>query len=275
MRMRLTESVERAFMILETFSPESPKLLLREISEKIDLPKVTILRYLQTLRALGYIHQNPETKRYHLSPRAMLLGYTALASIELREFALPHLQELSRLTDQNVNLGIVDKTEVVYVECIKSRRRMRVANYVGSRLNLYRTSIGLTLLAFMREEELNATVEKLLGDPGARRDLGKNAERLFEKLERVRSDGYAVNDEQFIPGSRGIAAPILDGRGDLEAAVNMPVFSSEVSLKRLLSDYLPPLLDTARRISEGRGYRKELHVESRKPLLRNRRSQAQ
>jgi len=256
MRMRLTESVERAFMILEAFSPEFPKLTLQQLSENVNLPKVTLLRYLQTIKTLGYIQQDSESKRYYLSPRAMLLGYTALASIELREFALPYLQDLSRLTDQNVNLGIIDKTEVVYVECIKSRRRMQVPNYVGSRLNLYKTSIGLTLLAFISEADLKATMEEILSDPEARQDLGPKGGRLREKIQKVRADGYAVNDEQFIPGSRGIAAPIFDGRGNLEAAINMPVFSSEVSLDHLLSNYLPPLLDTAKRISEGRGYRK-------------------
>ena len=264
MRAKLTESVERAFMILEAFSPETPRIALQQLSERIDLPKVTIFRYIRTLEGLGYIHRDPASKTYNLTPRVMLLGYTALASIDLREFALPYLQELSRLTSQNINLGIIDKTDVVYIECVKSRRRLHVPNYVGSRLSIYRTSIGLALLAFLPEADLAPIIEMILKTPDARQYLGPKGKLLSEKLRKVRTDGYAVNDEQFISGSRGIAAPIFDERGEIEAAINMPVFSSEVSLNHLLSNYLPSLLDTAKRISEGRGYRKELHVDSKK-----------
>jgi IclR family pca regulon transcriptional regulator len=263
MRAKLTESVQRAFMILEAFSPDTPRIKLQQLSEKVYLPKVTIFRSIRTLEGLGYIHRDPASKTYNLTPRVMLLGYTALASIDLREFALPYLQELTRLTSQNVNLGIIDKTEVVYIECVKSRRRLHVPNYVGSRLNIYRTSIGLALLAFMPAADLAPIVEMISKTPDAREYLGAKGKLLWEKLRKVRTDGYAVNDEQFIPGSRGIAAPIFDGRGEIEAAINMPVFSSEVTLEDLLDEYLPLLLETARKISEGRGYRKNQQVAER------------
>ena len=270
MRAKLTESVERAFMILEAFSPETPRIALQQLSERIDLPKVTIFRYIRTLEGLGYIHRDPASKTYNLTPRVMLLGHTALASIDLREFALPYLQELSRLTSQNINLGIIDKTDVVYIECVKSRRRQYVPNYVGSRLNIYRTSIGLVLLAFMPAADLAPIIEMILKTPDARQYLGPKGKLLSEKLRKVRTDGYAVNDEQFITGSRGIAAPIFDGKGEIEASINMPVFSSEVTLEDVLDEYLPLLLETARKISEGRGYREGLQVAERVNVPRGR-----
>jgi IclR family pca regulon transcriptional regulator len=254
MRAKLLESVERTFKILEAFSSEAPRMSMQQISQKVGLPKVTAFRYLRTFVSLGYVAFDPEVKKYHLTPRAMLLGFTALASIDLREVALPYMQELSRQTNQNVNLGIWDRTEVVYIECIKSRRAMRVANYVGTRLNMYRTSIGLVLLAFMEKADATSVAEEILEERDAQIYLGKGGEKLWPRLETVRANGYALNNEEFIPGSRGIAVPVFDGRGSLEAAINMAVFSSEVGLEDLLTDYLPALRDTAKKISQARGW---------------------
>ena len=68
-------------------------------------------------------------------------------------------------------------------------------------------------------------------------------------IEETRRNGYSVSNEEFIPGIRGIAAPILSATGNVEAAINMPVFTRTVSQKQLIKRYAPMLVDTANRIS--------------------------
>jgi len=67
------------------------------------------------------------------------------------------------------------------------------------------------------------------------------------RLEEVRRQGYALNDEEFTKGVRSIAAPIFDKQGCVEGAVNMPVFSHQVSVSKLIKIYLPMLLDATER----------------------------
>jgi IclR family pca regulon transcriptional regulator len=186
----------------------------------------------------------------------MSLGFVVLASLELRDVAFPFLEELARMTDQNVNLGIADKTEVVYIERIKRRRILNIDNYVGSRLSIYRSSIGLALLAFMGESEFQHSLEEILKEAKGAPHVGSKGELLIERIEEVRKCGYAVNNEELMTGLRAIAAPVFDRRGRAEGAINLPVFSIEVSMEDLIDRYLPLLLETAEKISTARGFTK-------------------
>jgi IclR family pca regulon transcriptional regulator len=249
-------SLQRGMQILEAFTAAEPRLRLQQLTFKTELPKTTVFRFLRTLTSLNYLHFDLKTKTYSLGPRVMSLGFTVLSTLDLRDAALPHLEELSRISDQNVNLGILDKTEVVYVERIKRRRILNIDLHVGSRLDLYQSSIGRAILAFLAEDEFRRIFGEIMKDREARRRVGPGGKQLLKKLEEARRKGYALNDEEMIPGLRAIGAPVFNYKGIVEGAINMPVFSAEVSLRELTERYLPLLLDTAKKISATRGFMK-------------------
>jgi IclR family pca regulon transcriptional regulator len=250
---KLSESVRRVFSVLEAFSVISPTMTLQQVANKVGLPKVTSLRYLHTLTALGYVSREVNPALYRLSPKVLDLGFTALGGMELRQAAMPYLEELARISDQNVSLGILEKTEIMYVERIRRRHIVNIYS-IGSRISSYRSSIGCALLAFLPEADLRNTVAEILNkDPIAAKYIGPKGKQLFKFLTQVREKGYALNNEQFIPGMRGIGAPVLDARGVAEGAINIAVYSAEISLKELIDRYLPLLLETAHKISLVRG----------------------
>ena len=84
--------------------------------------------------------------------------------------------------------------------------------------------------------------------------VGRKGESLIKILERVRNRGFAMNDEEFTKGVRSIAAPIFNSEGEIEAAINMPVFSHRVGRRELIKKYLPMLLETAEKVSAVRGF---------------------
>jgi len=253
MGSKLTESVQRVFSVLEAFSVISPAMTLQQVSNKVGLPKVTALRYLHTLMVLGYVSREADPALYRLSPKVLDLGFTVLGSMELRQAAMPYLEELARISDQNVSLGILEKTEITYVERIRRRHIVNIYS-VGSRVNSYRSSIGCALLAFLPEADLQSTVAEILNkEPDAAKYIGPNGKQLLKFLKQVRKKGYALTNEQFIPGMRGIGAPVLDARGVAEGAINIAVYSTEISLKELIDRYVPLLLETARKVSLVRG----------------------
>jgi len=249
---KLTESVQRAFSVLEAFSIMSPAMTLQQVASSVGLPKVTALRYLRTLILLGYVSREADSALYRLSPKVLDLGFTVLGGMELRQAAMPYLEELGRISDQNVSLGILEKTEIMYVERIQRRHIVNIYS-VGSRVSSYRTSIGCALLAFLPEAELRSIVAKILEQPDAANHLGPKGEQFLALLKQVRKKGYAVNNEQYIPGMRGIGAPVLDARGTAEGAINIAVYSAEVSFEELIHRYVPLLLETARKVSLVRG----------------------
>jgi len=248
----LTDSVQRAFTILEAFSIISPALTLREVADGAGLPKVTALRYLRTLTNLGYVLRDTDPSRYKLGPKVLHLGFTVLGSIELRKVAIPYLEELSKIADQNVSLGILDNTEVLYVERI--RRRHIVDMYgVGSRISAWRTATGSVILAFLPDHELQGFIARLLEENGVGKAIGPKGSLLLKTLKNVRKEGYAVN-ERYTSGRRVIAAPVLNSDGFAEGAVNISVYGDEITRGQLVERYLPMLLETAQKISAARGY---------------------
>ena len=157
-----SQSLERGLAILSSFSSARPLLGVSELSRDVGLSRSTTHRYVATLSALGYLQQDAATRRYRLGPRVLDLGFSAINSMELREISVPHLQQLSDETGYTVNMAVLDRADIVYIErCRSSREGQREIDlnlHVGSRLPAYCTSLGKVLLADLDPEELEAVL---------------------------------------------------------------------------------------------------------------------
>jgi IclR family pca regulon transcriptional regulator len=254
MAVKAVESLRRGLHILEAFSAARPQQKLSEITRKTGLPKPTVYRLLQTLVGLDFVKYDPEETTYRLGPKVMSLGFAVLSGLDVREAAQPYLEQLSRELDQNVNLGVLDGGEVIYVTRIKRRRILNIDLHVGSRLGLHNTSIGRAILAWLDEPDRERIIAELLADPAKEAVIGPGAERLRAMLARVRAQGYAICDEEFAVGLRAAGAPVFNARGEVEAAINVAVFSPMCSRADLESRITPRLLDVAAQVSRIRGY---------------------
>jgi IclR family transcriptional regulator, pca regulon regulatory protein len=251
------KSLKKGLEILEAFTADTPYLKFFEISKKTKLPKSTISRLLYTLKVLNYIALEPQKKYYFLTPKVMELGFTVLSSMSMRTKAIPYLEELSRLTEQNVNLAILDGTKALYIHRVEKRKIVNINTYVGIRLNLYNTAIGRVILAFLDEGEIHSILNKLLKDSEAVKNIGPQGERLLESLKKIRKKGYDVDDESFMKGLRAVAAPIFNKKKKLEGAINISVFAFTVSRDHLIQQYVPLLIRAAEKISACLGLRED------------------
>ena len=107
--------------------------------------------------------------------------------------------------------------------------------------------MGDVLLADLTEEELERTLA-LPSKANMKARLSRTDEEFAEILPQVRRQGYAISDQRLSFGVRAISVPIIDGNGHTAATVNIPVHVAEVTMDELHEDYLPLLLDTARKI---------------------------
>ncbi|PKN67922.1 MAG: hypothetical protein CVU57_01525 [Deltaproteobacteria bacterium HGW-Deltaproteobacteria-15] len=247
-------SLQRGLTILETFTRERPKHNLQQLTQATNLPKTTVLRLLRTLVSLGYVRYEAASREYSLGPKVMSLGYATLAGMDLRDIARPCLHDLSRLSGQNVNLAVLDGIEAIYIERITRKQLISTDHTVGSRVNTHSTAVGRAMLAFLGDDELRDALGRLYDDPETARDLRLGREQFCRLLKSIRRNGYAVNNEEYIMGIRAIGAPIFNGSGRVEAAINMPVFSRSVSMKELTERFAPMLVNTAREISAMLGF---------------------
>jgi IclR family transcriptional regulator, pca regulon regulatory protein len=253
-----SQSLERGLAILSAFKSDRPLLGVSELGREVGLSRSTTHRYVATLATLGYLQQDPSTKRYQLGPRVLDLGFSAIHSMELREISAPQLQQLSDNTGFTVNMAILDGTDIVYIERCRSaragQREIDLNLHVGSRLPAYCTSMGKILLAYLPRDERDALLESIdLQQRGPNTLTARRALRV--ELERVREAGLAINNEELAYGLRSIAAPVLSQSGSIAAAINLAVHSSMVSMEELVERLSGPLRRTADDISARIGHR--------------------
>jgi IclR family pca regulon transcriptional regulator len=253
-----SQSLERGLAILSTFKPDRPLLGIADLARALDLNRSTTHRYVSTLTALGYLQRDPATRKYRLGPRVLDLGFSAINSMELREIATVHLQQLSDSTGRTVNMAILDGVDIVYIERVRSaqrgQREIDLNLHVGSRLPAYCTSMGKVLLAYLPPDQRDAVLDgsDLLAH-------GPNTlvqrQRLVAELDRVRTSGLGVNNEELAHGLRSIAAPVRSRTGEVVAAINLAMHRSSGSMEELVSHFGPSLQRTAAEISGHIGYR--------------------
>jgi IclR family pca regulon transcriptional regulator len=253
-----SQSLERGLAILSSFNSERPLIGVSELSRELELSRSTAHRYIATLAQLGYLQQDPDSRRYRLGPKVVDLGFSAINSMDVREISAPYLRQLSDETEHTVNLAILDGIEVVYIERCRTtgpgQRDIDLNLHVGSRLPAYCTAMGKAILAFVSEEQLEAAIAKIDFAPRGPNTL-TSPEAFREELARIRVSGIAVNNEELAYGLRSIAAPIHSNAGDVVAALNLAVHRTMASMDELIAHFGPLVARTARDISLGMGHR--------------------
>ena len=253
-----SQSLERGLAILAEFRPEAPERGISDLARALGLSRSTSHRYVATLARLGYLEQNPQTRKYRLGPRVLDLGFSAINSMELRQISAPHLQQLSDETGRTVNMAILDGADIVYIERCRTsgpgQREIDLALHVGSRLPAYCTSLGKVLLAFLPPEEQAGLIGRMqLVDRGPNTITTKAG--LAAELKRVRQRGVALNNEELAYGLRSMAVPVWGHGGEVVAAINLAVHRTAASIEDLVERLSPTMMRTAAEISARLGYR--------------------
>ena len=257
-RTGTSQSLERGLAILSTFASGRELIGVSELSRDLGLTRSTTHRYVATLARLGYLQQDPVTRKYSLGPRVLDLGFTAINSMELRHVAAPYLQRLCDETGHTVNMAILDDVDIVYVERFRASRRgqseIDLDLHVGSRLPAYCTSMGKVLLAFLPDDQRDDVLSRVtFARRGPNTLTSKDA--LLAELRRVREAGIAVNNEELAYGLRSVAVPVIAASGEAVAAVNLAAHRTMASLDDLVARTGPLMQRTAAEISSKLGYR--------------------
>jgi len=247
----IVQPVYKALQVLRCLGEERRELALSEICYRVDLPKTTVFRYLQTLCACGFLMHDPNTDLYRIGLRVWELGQSVHEPLRIREIALPAMRDLRDRFNETVNLGVLDGLDVVYLEIIESRRSLRMQAQLGGRDPVYSTALGKAVLAFKNEDQWPLHLPRELA-PRTERTVTA-LDKLRQSLVRVRDCGYAFDDEENEEGARCIAAPIVNHSGQVLAAISLSAPASRMS-DRLVSKVAAATKETAAIISQRLGH---------------------
>jgi DNA-binding IclR family transcriptional regulator len=245
-------AVERALGILEAIARAANGLTNSEISRALGIPKSTASYILHCLERRGYLRRESPGGKYRLGLKVLDLSQGLLKSLDLRELARPVLSALVQRVHLTTHLAVLENGEAVYIERAEAPGFIKMDTWVGRRMFVHSTSVGKVLVAWRPKDE----VEQILTEHGMKKRTPKTisvAAKYMLELERVRTEGYGLDDEENSVGARCIAAPVFNGRGQVEAAIGV---SGTIAMVN--ADTSPKIIaavkDAAQKISAQLGY---------------------
>lgn len=249
-------SVARALSILEALSLVD-EMGITELSRELDLGKATIYRLITTLRIHGYVEQAASSK-YKLTFKLFEMGNKVVNRLGVRTIAYPYMEQLAIATNETINLAILEHIDVVYIERIESREPLRMGLDVGLRIPAYCTALGRAMLAYRNPAEVDSFLIQAEREGKIVKytdNTVTNLKLLKNQLAEIREQGYSFDDEYYLSGIRGVAAPIFNYSGQMIAAISIAGPTVRVT-SEVVSELIPIVKEAAKNISIRLGYDK-------------------
>ena len=241
--------IERMMRLLDVLAESPDAVSLKLASGKAELHPSTAHRILTAL-VRDRMVERVDQGSYRLGMRLLELGNLVKSRISVREHALPFMRELHAATGEAVNLSVRRDDEIVYIERTSSGRSlMRVVNIIGARAPLHITAVGKLFLLEDGAEGLKTYAERT-ALPAFTKNTIHALPALEKELDRVRRQGYAIDNEEAELGVRCVGAGIRDDTGALVAGLSI---SSPA--ERMKPGWSAMVRDTAEKISRAIGYR--------------------
>jgi DNA-binding IclR family transcriptional regulator len=245
---RRVAAVERAVAVLDAIAGGEPELGTNELARRTGLHPSSVSRLLATLAESGLVEHVPSTGRYRLGLRLVQLGNAAIAGLDLREVARPHLRALVEKTGETATLSAPGEPDAITVDFVLSASSVQSVARVGRPSVAHATAAGKVALAF-GESPVPAGRLRRFTD----RTIVERA-ALVREVERVREQGWARAVGEREAELNAVAAPVRGSRGELAAVLGVQGPSSRFG-EEAMTRALEPLLARAAAVSDALGWR--------------------
>jgi len=240
-------ALARGLEILRAFTPRHPVLGNSEIAQRAKLPKPTVTRLTHTLTQLGYLNYSADSGKYSLSVGVLALGYSFLASQDIRATARPMMQEFADYARATVCLAARDQPHMVFLEVCQGNPTFQLRLEVGARVPYGITALGRAYHCGLSPEGRAAMLEE--HRKAAKKDDWERFRASFEKAAReYQKNGFCVSLGEWNKDVYAVAVPLVsrDGAKILALTCAGPPF--EMSRQRILEDVGPRLAQLRDRI---------------------------
>ncbi|MFC7156916.1 IclR family transcriptional regulator [Halomarina halobia] len=201
------KSVRTTFELLEALVT-SGGMSLPELSEELAMPRSTVHDYLLSLRNLGYVVK--DGMEYRISTRFLAMGQSARGKIGIFGPAKNTVDDLAEKTGEHASLMIEENGLGVLLYIAKGENALDLGVSEGFRMELPTNAPGKAILAHLSTARVEAILDRH-GLPKVTEKTVTSREVLYEQLEAIREQGYAIDEGERVEGVRAVAAPIVTG----------------------------------------------------------------
>jgi len=241
-----TAALDKALDVLDAVGQSPAGLSQAELGTLLALPRTTLYRLLGTLVARGLLRRDPLRRVYCLGQRCFEYARSAYAMPDLVAAAGAELRALRDMTGETTYLATRDGLEAVSLERCDGPHSLRSQSDPGQRKPLHCTSQGKAMLAALPAAQRDEIVKELPLAALTPRTL-TDRRRLLAELRLTATRGWAIDDEEIVPGVRCCGAAIVDAQGSVRGAISVagPAFRLTMERVALLG---PEIAEAARRI---------------------------
>lgn len=190
-------ALARGLALLAAFQPGEGSLSNLQLARRTGLPKSTVSRLSHTLQQLGYLVQESDSGAWRPGPAALTLASTLQGNFDLRRTLLPLMQQFSRQYGIASTLGILEATDIVYLETCRSEAKVSVQLSEGSRVPLATTAIGRACYATL-DMITRTRLDALLADR-YQQQWPQIAQGLNQAIEEYARLGFCTSFGEFAP----------------------------------------------------------------------------
>ncbi len=243
------QSIERGFQILELLRKEERAIGVSEMAKLLGLTTTTTHRILSALKLCRAVQQDPKTHLYDLNDHLLLYGKAVLNRFSFLSSIHPILGELSKRVGETIFMGILDEQfDLIYIDQVDSLDHpLRMTPQIGLRQPAHCTSLGKALLANLPIEKQNLFLSRGTF-PGKTEFTLTTEKELRDELSKIRTAGFALDQEEMENGICCVAAPIQNTRETI-AAVSISGPSSRMRSKGYDTVLSQEICATAEKVS--------------------------
>lgn len=214
----------RLFSLLEVVASKDQYFSLQSLVEETNIPKPTLHRMLQQLESAGLLERSVDSRQYGTGVRLRKLAENLLLNDTFHGARHGVLRALVNEVGESCNLTALSGSEVMYLDRVETPAPLRFYLHSGSRVPVHCSASGKLLLAGMapsQRQRLLAHAPLEAFTPKTLTDL----DALEEEIKQVKRQGYALDNEEFLPGLLCVAVlvPSISGRSNLCVAVQAPI----------------------------------------------------
>lgn len=224
-------NLRNACRVLKLLGQSTDGFKTAEIARELHIPVTTTLRIMATLEIEGLVRK--VDTRFELGPILIQLGQASLHGTEVRTAALPILEQLTAQTDETSHLAIPCDNRSLIVAVRDSPHPLRAASRPGFLADLHCSSTGKVFLTYLHAGRLT---ELYPGRSALARKTPNTQTTLSSvraEIEVTRQRGYSLDDEEFHPGVRCLAAPVFSSDGNVAAAIGITAATVRFTRERI------------------------------------------
>lgn len=249
--MVMNRTIDRGFKILELLKDSHDGLTLKEISEKMQIPKTSTFDIVQSLLAIGMIERpDDDVKRYTIGIKLFALGSSYMSRKNIYNVGNRYIKLLAEKLNKTTFIGVESNAKIIYIQKYEPKVSVKTSCVVGSSAEVYSTSLGKSILAFSSDKKRQEVISKI-EFVKLQKNTITDANSLIEELNRTKQRGFSIDDQENEDGIFCIGAPIYDKDGKVVASLS----ASGLYRENMDLDYeSKEVMETALLISRELGY---------------------